>query len=505
METPFRLNASMALSTPPDPPIATTITDTPMTLEGGRPDPSSPSLPYSQALGAIESSIEPLPSSDPFEIQPQNPKIFSNTTHRPLTSQNRKRRAPIPLQDSASAPKTQKTTTEFLIAPTDYRELILQAMDLIIRASSIAPSRDHQARILDLLEIFREYTEKGQLASISKMFGSQISNLENVTRKFEEIARAPPKEATPQKVGETKEVAPSKPLSLAQIASQGPPPTTATPQEWKLVQKRPNKPSQGPPKACKRLILVQSPIGTPFQFSPLTLRNAFNKAFLEKGVKGPVINTVSRTQNQNIVVTTTPTFSADYLLEKKDIWQSILPFKSAQKDESWHKVAIHGIPTRDFNTPNGMQLVVDEITTFNQGYKPIGIPYWLTTEAKRKNQLAGSVVVAFATEEEAKRAIRHRLYIGGVSVRVEKLYSTAPTAQCGNCQGYGHLDNHCKKAHRCRLCGENHATTQHKCSICPIKGAKCPHLAPKCSNCKGAHVANSEICEILLAIKSKTL
>jgi hypothetical protein len=62
-------------------------------------------------------------------------------------------------------------------------------------------------------------------------------------------------------------------------------------------------------------------------------------------------------------------------LEKKDIWQSILSFKSAQKDESWYKVAIHGISTRDFNTPSGMQLVVDEITTFNQGFKPIGTPY----------------------------------------------------------------------------------------------------------------------------------
>jgi hypothetical protein len=69
-----------------------------------------------------------------------------------------------------------------------------------------------------------------------------------------------------------------------------------------------------------------------------------------------------------------------------------------------------------------MQLVVDEITTFNQSLKPIGTPYWLTNQEKRKNQIAGSVVVAFATEEEAKRAIRNRLYIGGISTKVEKLY-----------------------------------------------------------------------------------
>ena len=105
-----------------------------------------------------------------------------------------------------------------------------------------------------------------------------------------------------------------------------------------------------------------------------------------------------------------------------------------------------------------MQLVVEEITTFNQGFKPIGTPYWLTTEAKRKNQLAGLVVVAFATEEEANRAIYNRLYIARVSVRVEKLYSTAPSTQCGKCQGYRHLDSHCKKSLRYRLYAENHTT-----------------------------------------------
>ena len=85
---------------------------------------------------------------------------------------------------------------------------------------------------------------------------------------------------------------------------------------------------------CKRLILVQPSIGSASQFSPLALRNAFNKAFFEKGVKGLVINTISRIRSQNIVVTTTSQFLAEYLLEKKEIWEAILPFKSAQKDES---------------------------------------------------------------------------------------------------------------------------------------------------------------------------
>ena len=75
-----------------------------------------------------------------------------------------------------------------------------------------------------------------------------------------------------------------------------------------------------------------------------------------------------------------------------------------------------------------MSLVLEEIKTFNKDLKPIGLPYWLTSENNRANQRAGSIVVAFATETEATRAIRHRVYIGGISARAEKLYTTAPSS-----------------------------------------------------------------------------
>ena len=45
------------------------------------------------------------------------------------------------------------------------------------------------------------------------------------------------------------------------------------------------------------------------------------------------------------------------------------------KNESWYKVLIHGVPIRDFNNPQGMQLILDEIKTFNSGLTPIGILY----------------------------------------------------------------------------------------------------------------------------------
>ena len=167
---------------------------------------------------------------------------------------------------------------------------------------------------------------------------------------------------------------------------------------------------------------------------------------------------VTKSLGHNLVVSTTSQFSADYLLENQSIWEHLVSFRKAQKDEPWHKVVIHGVPVADFNTPSGMELVIDEIKTFNKGLTPIGTPYWLLSPEKRANQRAGSVVVVFTTAEEASRAIRYRLYIAGISVQIEKLYSTASTTQCSKCQGFGHLENYCKREPICKLCREKHTT-----------------------------------------------
>jgi len=118
-------------------------------------------------------------------------------------------------------------------------------------------------------------------------------------------------------------------------------------------------------------------------------------------------------------------------------------------------------------------------------------------------QKAGSIVVSFATEEEVNRAIKNRLYIAGISTRVEKYTSTAPTTQCKKCQSYGHIDQYCKKSPSCRLYSDKHYTSQHNCTICKVKGRKCIHLEPKCINCKSSHMADDKNCEVYIAIKGR--
>ena len=147
--------------------------------------------------------------------------------------------------------------------------------------NSATSSRDEQSKLLDLLEVFRDYTEKGKVAST--ILASQITNLESATRKLENKAKS--------------FKAPEKPTSYASVANSNltstSNSTTSTPQEWTVV-KNPKatkqksiaiaiaKPATKPIKnKLNRLILIRS---NPSEFSPLALRNAFNKAFSNKGV-----------------------------------------------------------------------------------------------------------------------------------------------------------------------------------------------------------------------------
>lgn len=440
--------------------------------------------------------------SNPFVTQPSEAELSAQTHRQP--SQNRKRGLSTSLFNQN---KHQRT----YLKPLSAKEAILEARDLIVMASTMTTSRDEQTKLLDLLEIFREYTEKGRLTAASNIITTQITNLETASRKIEThaktLAKAPATTISNSSKNIHQEKNPmSKPLSFAAAAAQGNNLTQKS-QEWTLVSKANTaKPPQRDKKkdlSERRLILIKSSNTSSESFSPLTARNQINAAFGKAGIKGPVVASVAKTFNQNLVITTSEAFTAQFLLEKKVIWNHLLQFSKIQKDQIWHKVILHKIPIADFSGPEGMDLIKEEIRTFNKGLNPIGNPYWLTTAEKRVHQRAGAVVVAFATEQEANMAIRNRLYVAGISVRVEQHYSTAPSMQCQRCQGFGHHDFYCKREVSCGLCSEKHATKQHHCNICHTKGARCPHLAPKCSNCKEAHTANARSCEILRTIKQK--
>jgi hypothetical protein len=58
--------------------------------------------------------------------------------------------------------------------------LILEAKDLLIKTIGLTKEYDKQTRLLDLIEIFREYAEKRKVLKTSNIIVSQVINLENI-------------------------------------------------------------------------------------------------------------------------------------------------------------------------------------------------------------------------------------------------------------------------------------------------------------------------------------
>ena len=154
-----------------------------------------------------------------------------------------------------------------------------------------------------------------------------------------------------------------------------------------------------------------------------------------------------------------------------------------------------------------MNLVLEEIKTFNKGLEPISQPYQATSKEKRDLglQQAGLVVVASPTEIQANRAIKNRLFIAGIFTKVIKYYTISSTIQCTRYAGYGHLDSIYKKEPKYLLYSEGHVTKNYFCFIYKKKGKKCPHVITKYSNYLSTiYLASSKLCEVYLVIKRAT-
>jgi hypothetical protein len=145
----------------------------------------------------------------------------------------------------------------------------------------------------------------------------------------------------------------------------------------------------------------------------------------------------------------------------------------------------------------------DELETYNSHLRLATRPRWLLKPEKRADKMHSSVVLAFESEEEAKSAIRRRLFVAGISARTARFIGVKPDTQCQRCQDFGHGQATCKKQPRCQLCAESHETRDHKCAICttPVKGKVCAHTIYKCVNCGGPHRANNPDCDKKRAVR----
>ena len=245
----------------------------------------------------------------------------------------------------------------------------------------------------------------------------------------------------------------------------------------------------------RRLVLSDSKT---FQIkNALELRDKLNLDFKQQvKAQSNVIAAITKSQkNQNVILITSETYSADFLSQHEKVWQKYFAtsYSFSYKDKEWHKVVVHGIPTSIFNYDGGLQLIKQEVETFNAGLTPIAVN-WISSAANRASKQHGSVVIAFDNKDMATKALKQRLMIAGMPVRTAEYEEPKSNEQCQKCQKFGHLSNSCKNKPICQFCSGDHITRLHRCAFCAAMGQVCEHTIYKCANCSGNHRASSIEC-----------
>ena len=134
-------------------------------------------------------------SVDPFTQNTHFRPLFASAIQQSRTELGAKRGPPSPLGNTRLNPlsiRNQQTFDFSAITTTTEQasnRLVLEARDLLVKAYSTTQSRDRQARLLDLLEVFREFTEYSRIYNIIIILASQVANLEQATKRIENQAR----------------------------------------------------------------------------------------------------------------------------------------------------------------------------------------------------------------------------------------------------------------------------------------------------------------------------
>ena len=166
-------------------------------------------------------------------------------------------------------------------------QAIYWARDLILQASTMEESHVAQNKLLELLDVLRDYTKTGRVANqITEKLSAKLAYHSATLTNASQQATKTLKQAT---------TAASKAQTTAQLA-QKPAPTSYAAmaannsnQAWTTVQlrKKPSKPSKPTSYYQMLLTLAEGQLT-----SPLLVRNKINQAFEKAGIKGLVVKEV---------------------------------------------------------------------------------------------------------------------------------------------------------------------------------------------------------------------
>ncbi|KAF7567773.1 NMDAR2-C domain containing protein [Pyrenophora tritici-repentis] len=298
----------------------------------------------------------------------------------------------------------------------DPEQAIQWARNLILQASIMINSYEEQNKLLELLDVFRDYTEKGRVTNqISDKLSAKLAFHSATLANASEKAAKTLKKATATVAGQNNQTVAvattttntNAPQSYATIAAQ--PSKNAT---WTTVAPK-KKPT---PKKLITHYQIVATLEENQTINPLQARNKINEAFQKAGIAGPVIQLAALSKRNNLILTTTSGYSGEFLLQQSNIWMDLFNIKHAQPLESWTKVIVHNVPTT-FEGADTLEILQTEIPTYNKGLQIVGNSYWLTKDWKNKQN--SSIVIAFKTEAEAKK-LGARIIILGESLRTEK-------------------------------------------------------------------------------------
>ncbi|RPA91290.1 hypothetical protein L873DRAFT_1794954 [Choiromyces venosus 120613-1] len=172
-----------------------------------------------------------------------------------------------------------------------------------------------------------------------------------------------------------------------------------------------SKPSTTPPnkialpavltKHDSTIVIERDGTALPDNTNTLTIRNAINSAN-----KKPFIATIEFTTNHYVLLITKDNTPATSVLKhhcfaiEEAIRVTIPAAIGLRKDEIWHKVILHGIPTTSSFTT-----VQEEVEEFNPGIHLPHLPRWLTTEAQHQNKAASAMVLTITSKDSTDKAL----------------------------------------------------------------------------------------------------
>ncbi|PMD59783.1 uncharacterized protein K444DRAFT_529026, partial [Hyaloscypha bicolor E] len=144
------------------------------------------------------------------------------------------------------------------------------------------------SRLLDLVEIFREYTKFGHIRYTSILLASQVANLKNTTKRIKIYIL----------ISNSSTCNTNKLLSTRNTSSS----STRNTSSKSIALSR---------KSTFLLAYIEQASS----FSAISTCNSLNTTFCSKGIKELVISIVSLSLKNNIIVNTTPEFNSDFLIQ----------------------------------------------------------------------------------------------------------------------------------------------------------------------------------------------